>query len=253
MTSNRKDFTYGLRATMEAITSGQAIDKVLIKSGLRGELFQELFALIRDRELPFQHVPSKKLDRITKKNHQGVIAFLSPVEFYRLEDLLPGIFERGQTPFLLVLDGLTDVRNFGAILRTAECAGVDGVVIPSRNFARISEDTAKTSVGALYRIPICRTRDLAVSVDYLKNSGIQAVGVTEKTDHLYYDIDFHRPTALVMGAEDKGISPGLLHLLDHRAKIPMSGEIESLNVSVAAGVMIYEVVRQRTTPSAKRW
>jgi len=250
MTSNKKNFTYGLRATMEVITSGKAIDKVLIRSGLKGELFQELFALIRSHQVPFQHVPGKKLDRITKKNHQGVIAFLSPVEFYRIEDLLPGIFERGQTPFLMVLDGLTDVRNFGAILRTAECAGVDGVLIPSRSFARISEDAAKTSAGALYRLPICRTPNLEKSVDYMRNSGVQMVGVTEKTDHLYYDIDFKRPTALVMGAEDKGISPGLLSKLDHRAKIPINGEIESLNVSVAAGVMIYEVVRQRTPTSA---
>lgn len=249
MTSNNKSFTYGLRATMEAITSGKTIDKVLIRKGLKGELFQELFAMIREREVPFQHVPSTKLDRITKKSHQGVIAFLSPVEFYRVADVLPGIFERGQMPFLMVLDGLTDVRNFGAILRTAECAGVNGVVIPSRSFARISEDTAKTSAGALYRIPLCRTPDLGESMDYIKNSGIQAVGVTEKADHLYYDIDFNRPTALVMGAEDKGISPALLHKMDYRAKIPLAGDIESLNVSVAAGVMIYEVVRQRTPTS----
>jgi len=250
MTSNRKNFTYGLRATMEAIASGKAIDKVLIRNGLKGELFQELFAMIREREVPFQHVPAKKLDHVTGKNHQGVIAFLSPVEFYRVEDLLPGIFEQGQTPFFLVLDGLTDVRNFGAILRTAECAGVDGVVIPSGNFARISEDAAKTSAGALYRMPICRTSDLAETVSYMKNSGIQAVGVTEKTHNLYYDIDLKRPTALVMGAEDKGISPGLLNKMDHRARIPLAGEIESLNVSVAAGVMIYEVVRQRTSTPA---
>lgn len=250
MTSNGKNFTYGLRATMEAITSGKAIDKVLIRKGLKGELFQELFSMIRKREVPFQHVPSEKLERITKKNHQGVIAFLSPVEFYRIEEVLPGIFERGQMPFLMVLDGLTDVRNFGAILRTAECAGVNGVVIPSRSFARISEDTAKTSAGALYRIPLCRTHDLGESVDYIQKSGLQAVGVTEKTDHLYYDLDFIRPTALVMGAEDKGISPALLNKLDHRAKIPLAGDIESLNVSVAAGVVIYEVVRQRTSSSA---
>jgi len=230
---------------MEAITSGKSIDKVLMRNGLKGPLFQELFALIREREVPFQFVPAKKLDRITQKNHQGVIAFLAPVDFYRVEDLLPGIFERGDMPFLLVLDGLTDVRNFGAILRTAECAGVNAVLVPSRSFARISEDTAKTSAGALYQIPLCRTPDLGDSIDYLKNSGIQVVGVTEKTDHLYYNIDFNKPTALVLGAEDKGISRPLLNKLDQRAKIPLVGEIESLNVSVAAGVIIYEVVRQR--------
>jgi 23S rRNA (guanosine2251-2'-O)-methyltransferase len=245
MTEKKKDFIYGLRAAMEAVASGQPVDKILIRKGLKGELFQEFFSLVRQHGLPFQFVPSQKLDRITRKNHQGVVVFLSPVEFCSVESLVPMLFERGRSPFLLLLDGLTDVRNFGAILRTAECAGVDGVVIPAGNFARVGEDTARTSSGALYRIPVCRAASLKEAVKYLANSGVQATGVTEKTDRLYYDIDFTGPSALVMGSEDKGITPSLLEQLDHHARIPLAGEIESLNVSVAAGIMAYEVVRQR--------
>lgn len=230
---------------MEALSSGQPVDKVLIRTGLKGELFQEFFAAVRESGIPFQFVPTGKLDRVTRKNHQGVIAFLSPVDFYRMEDVLPGLFEQGKNPFLLILDGLTDVRNFGAILRTAECAGVHAVIIPQKNFARVSEDTAKTSAGALYRIPLCRTASLENAVDYIKKSGIQVIGVTEKTQTDYDDLEMANPTALVMGSEDRGISPGLMQKANFLARIPLAGEIESLNVSVAAGIMIYEVVRQR--------
>ena len=247
MTSEKKSFIYGLRTVMEAISSGQPVDKVLIRNQLKGELFQELFASVRGQGIPFQFVPTGKLDGITRKNHQGVIAFLSPVDFCRIEDVLPGLFEQGQNPFLLILDGLTDVRNFGAVLRTAECAGVHAVIIPQKNFARVSEDTAKTSAGALYRIPLCRTPSLEDAAEYIKKSGIQVVGVTEKSQTDYYDVEMKNPTALVMGAEDRGISPGLMQKANFLARIPLDGEIDSLNVSVAAGILIYEVVRQRKT------
>jgi 23S rRNA (guanosine2251-2'-O)-methyltransferase len=247
MASEKKSFTYGIRPVMEAIAAGQPIDKVLIRNGLKGEFFQEFFAAVRQQGIPFQFVPPGKLDRITRKNHQGVIAFLSPVDFYRIEEVLPGLFEQGKNPFLLILDGVTDVRNFGAILRTAECAGVQGVIIPQKNFARVSEDTAKTSAGALYRIPLCRATSLEDAIEYLKKSGIQVIGVTEKTQTDYYQLDMSNPTALVMGSEDRGISPALMQKVHFLARIPLAGEIESLNVSVAAGIMIYEAVRQRKT------
>ena len=247
MASEKKSFIYGIRPVLEALSAGQSIDKVLIRNGLKGELFQEFFAAVRQHEIPFQFVPPGKLDSITRKNHQGIIAFLSPVEFYKIEDVLPGLFEQGKNPFLLILDGVTDVRNFGAILRTAECAGVQAVIIPQKNFARVSEDTVKTSAGALYRIPLCRTTSLEDAVEYLKKSGIQVIGITEKTQTDYYELEMINPTALVMGAEDRGISPGLMQKANFLARIPLAGEIESLNVSVAAGIMIYEVVRQRKT------
>jgi len=244
-TGGQKSFIYGLRAIMEAMDSGTPIDKILIRKGLKGALFQEFFDQVRTLQVPFQYVPARKLDGITRKNHQGVVAFLSPITFGRIEDLLPGLYESGKTPFLLLLDGLTDVRNFGAILRTAECAGVDGVVIPTRNFARINEDAAKTSAGALYRIPVCRAAKMASAIEYIRQSGVKVVGVTEKTQHYYDQVVFDGPVALVLGSEDAGISPAIMDQLDAKVRIPLAGEIESLNVSVAAGVVAYEVVRQR--------
>ncbi|MFP4621529.1 MAG: 23S rRNA (guanosine(2251)-2'-O)-methyltransferase RlmB [Bacteroidales bacterium] len=241
----KRSLIYGIRPVKEAIESRRSLDKVLIKDGLKSELFRECFSVIREYGIPYQFVPQPKLDKITGKNHQGVIAFLAPIEFQNITDILPGIFEIAATPFILLLDSLTDVRNFGAIVRTAEGAGVDAIVISQRHFARVSEDAVKTSAGALYKVPICRTSDMLDTVDYLNQSGVEVTGVTEKADQCYYEADFKKPAALVMGSEDKGISGNLLKKLHRTVRIPLAGDIESLNVSVAAGILLYEVVRQR--------
>ncbi|MEF8810104.1 MAG: 23S rRNA (guanosine(2251)-2'-O)-methyltransferase RlmB [Bacteroidales bacterium] len=245
MTQDKKSFIYGVRPVKEAIESGKPVDKVLIKNGLKNEWFREFFNAVRDHDIPYQFVPASRLDKVTRKNHQGVIAFLTPVELQDITEVLPGIFEKGRNPFILLLDSLTDVRNFGAIVRTAEGAGVDAIVISQKHFARIGEDAVKTSAGALYKVPVCRTPDMISTLDYLYQSGIQVVAVSEKSDQNYYEADFTIPSALVMGSEDKGISGGLLNKLDQSVRIPLAGEIESLNVSVAAGIIMYEVVRQR--------
>mgnify|MGYP006303968003 CR=1 FL=1 len=250
MAADKKAFIYGIRPVKEAIESGKSVDKVLIKDGLSNELFREFFKAIREHDIPYQFVPQTRLDKITRKNHQGVIAFLAPIEFQEITDILPGIFEKGVTPFILLLDNLTDVRNFGAIVRTAEGAGVHAIVISQKHFARISEDAAKTSAGALYKVTVCRTPDMPATVNYLQQSGIQVIAVTEKADQTYYDLDFTIPTALVMGSEDKGISRKLLDKLDKAVRIPLSGDMASLNVSVASGILIYEVVRQRNVASS---
>jgi 23S rRNA (guanosine2251-2'-O)-methyltransferase len=195
--------------------------------------------------VPYQFVPLEKLNRITRKNHQGVVAYISPVAFYRIEDILPGIYEQGETPFVLMLDRVTDVRNFGAILRTAECSGVHAVVIPSRNTAQLNSGTVKSSAGAIFKVPICRSDNLKVTLDYLKQSGLSVVAATEKASVVCYDTDLTGPVALLLGSEGEGISEVYLKKADIRVKIPLLGEIESLNVSVAAGVLMYEIVRQR--------
>jgi len=240
-----KSFIYGLRPVQEAIESGAPIDKVLIKEGLKHGFFRAFFAAVRKYEIPYQFVPQAKLNSITQKNHQGAVALMAPVEFQHIEDIIPGIFEKGKVPFIVLLDQLTDVRNFGAIVRTAECAGVHSIVISGKHFARIGPDAAKTSAGALYKIPLCRVSSLAALVDFLQKSGIQVVAVTEKASSNYVNLDFQIPTALVMGSEDQGISASLLKKIDQAVKIPVNGDLASLNVSVAAGIMMYEVVRQR--------
>ncbi|HKJ41034.1 MAG TPA: 23S rRNA (guanosine(2251)-2'-O)-methyltransferase RlmB [Sunxiuqinia sp.] len=240
-----EDFIFGIRAVIEAIDSGKEIDKILIKKGLGGELFKELFEKIRELQLPFQYVPLEKINRITRKNHQGVLAFVSPVTFYELENFLPSVFEAGNNPLVLVLDHVTDVRNFGAIVRTSECAGVHAILIPERGAARINADAVKTSAGALYTVPICRTKDLKKSIQYLKDSGLKIVAATEKSNNNYTQTDLTGPVAIVMGSEEKGIEKSILNLADAQVQIPILGKIESLNVSVAAGLLVYEVVRQR--------
>lgn len=240
-----EDFVFGTRAVMEAIKAGRSIDKVLIKNGLNNELFGELYGLIKEFDIPFQYVPLEKINRITRKNHQGVVAMISAVEFYRIEDILPGIFEKGEDPLILILDQVTDVRNFGAIVRSAECAGVHAVVIPEKGAARIGADAVKTSAGALNVVPVCRSGNLNTTIDFLKKSGIRTVASTEKAVVNYTDTDMAGPLAIIVGAEDTGISPALLRSSDALAKIPVLGSIQSLNVSVAASLMVYEAVRQR--------
>ncbi len=239
------DYIFGIRAVMEAIESGKQIDKVMVRNDLNGQLAGELFNLLRANDIRPQRVPEKKLNRITRKNHQGVIAFVSAVNYYSLRQVVPTLFEDGILPMLVVLDGITDVRNFGAIARTAECCGVNAIVIPERGSAGVNADAVKTSAGALLHLPVCRERSLKESVEYLKLSGYTIVAASEKADINYTKADFTGPVAIVMGAEDVGISPEILSLCDNMVSIPMFGHIGSLNVSVAAGVMLYEAVRQR--------
>lgn len=230
---------------MEAIGAGESIDKVLVRRDLTGELASELYKKLKETSIPFQKVPAERLNRITKKNHQGAIAMISPVSYCRLDMVLPGLFEEGKNPFILILDSLTDTRNFGAIGRTADCAGVDAIVIPEKNSVSVTPDAIKTSAGGLFYVPVCRERDLVSAVRYLKDSGVSVVAASEKAAIDYTEADFKVPTAIVMGSEDTGISNDVLRLCDSLVRIPMFGHIGSLNVSVASGVMIYEVVRQR--------
>ncbi|HKL34583.1 MAG TPA: 23S rRNA (guanosine(2251)-2'-O)-methyltransferase RlmB [Tangfeifania sp.] len=242
---NKEDYIFGTRAVIEAIKSRKPVERVLIKKGLDNELFHQLFSLIKENDISFQFVPVEKINRVTRKNHQGVLAFISAVEFADIETVVPGLFESGVDPFVLVLDQITDVRNFGAIVRTAECAGVHAVVIAEKGMARIGADAVKTSAGAIHTLPICRAANLTSTLQFLKNSGIKIVAATEKATQLYTDASLNGPIAIVMGAEDKGISSSVLKLTDEQVKIPLHGNIESLNVSVAAGLMMYEAVRQR--------
>jgi len=241
----RNDIVFGTRAVIEAIKKGRPIEKVLVKKGLNNELFQELYQLMKENEIAFQFVPLERINRISRKNHQGILALLSPVEFYSIESVLPGIYETGKDPFILLLDQITDVRNFGAIVRSAECAGVHAIVIPEKGMARIGGDAVKTSAGAIHHIPICRVESLSNTVQFLKNSGIKIVAATEKADVFYTQANLNTPLCVVMGSEEKGISHKILQLADQQLKIPILGQIESLNVSVAAALMMYEAVRQR--------
>ena len=236
---------FGVRAVIEAVEAGSSIDKIFIKHDVTGELSRELLQLARERRIPVQRVPLEKLNRLTRKNHQGVVAFVSPVTYYDIEEVVTRIFEEGRSPAIMVLDGITDTRNFGAIARTADCAGFDAILIPDHGSVSVTPEAIKTSAGALFHIPVCRCGNLLDSVRLLKASGIKVVGASEKTDHVYTSSDFCSPVAIVMGAEDVGISPRVLRECDDLVAIPMLGNISSLNVSVAAGVLMYEVVRQR--------
>lgn len=240
-----KDMIFGIRAVIEAVEAGIDIDKVLIKRELQGDLFRELQTLLVERDIPMQKVPVERIDRVTRKNHQGVLAFISPITYQRLDQIVPFLYEQGKNPFIVLLDGITDVRNFGAIARTCEVAGVDAIVIPAKGSATVNADAVKTSAGALLSIPICREQNLNEAITFLKNSGIKVIAATEKAANNYTDADLSVPTAIIMGSEDEGVSTDSLRICDELVKIPQFGTIQSLNVSVAAGVMIYEVIRQR--------
>jgi len=239
------DYIFGTRAIIEAIRFGKQIDKILMKIGQNNELTLELTELIRENNIPVQRVPVERLDRITRKNHQGVIALMSPVAFCKIEDVVAQVYENGQMPFIIALDGITDVRNFGAIVRTAECAGVHAIVVPEKGASRIGPDAVKTSAGALHKMPICRTSSLKKTLQMLMDSGLTICGATEKTDNLYFNHELTGPLCIVMGAEDEGLSDDVMRICQPLLKIPILGEIESLNVSAAAAVLMYEVVRQR--------
>lgn len=241
----RNEFIFGIRAVMEAIEAGKQIDKIFIKKDLSGELATELLELVRRHRIVTQRVPVQRIDKITRKNHQGVVAILSAITYHGLDHLVPALYEDGVLPFIVVLDGITDVRNFGAIARTCECAGVDAIVIPEHGSVSVQADAVKTSAGALLHMPVCRERNTVSAVRLLKDSGYKVVAVTEKADINYTLTDYTCPVALVMGSEDTGISDEVIKLCDTFVSIPMFGHIGSLNVSVAAGVLMYEVVRQR--------
>lgn len=241
----KQNTVYGLHPVMEAMNAGKEIEKIFIQKGLRGDTFAELMQLLKQGSIPYQFVPVEKLNRITRKNHQGIVAYISPVVFYQIEDVLPGLYEEGKTPFIILLDRITDVRNFGAILRTAECSGVNAVIIPSKNTAQLNSDTIKSSAGAIYKVPICRSENLKLTLDFLKQSGLRIAAATEKAEQTCFHADLTGPVALLLGSEGEGISGEYLKKADLKIKIPVLGEIESLNVSVAAGVLMYEVVRQR--------
>lgn len=237
---------YGLRALLEAIEADQPINKIFLQKGLGGELFRELETAIRKNGISCSYVPVEKLNRLTKNNHQGAVGQISPVKFHQFEALVEQVLEKETTPLFLLLDQVSDVRNFGAIIRTAECCGVHGIIVPKSGAAPITDDTIKTSAGAVFNVPIAKVDHLKDAIFYLQSSGIAVVAATEKTENSIYDIDFKTPSAIVMGAEDKGISPSVLKIVDHKAKLPLLGQIGSLNVSVASGVFLYEAVRQRT-------
>ena len=230
---------------MEAFESGKTIDKIIIKKDLRGESCSSLLSLARERGVPVQRVPIERLNRYTRKNHQGVIALLAAVDYQRVDQLLPMLYDEGINPFFVVLDGVTDVRNFGAVARTCECAGVSAIVIPQSGSVSVNADAVKTSAGALNHLPVCREKNLLEAVRYLKNSGCRIIGTTDKTDTIYLKEDYTCPVAIVLGSEDTGMSPTLMKECDALVAIPEFGAIKSLNVSVAAGIMIYEAVRQR--------
>ncbi|MHB1277384.1 MAG: 23S rRNA (guanosine(2251)-2'-O)-methyltransferase RlmB [Bacteroidia bacterium] len=235
---------YGIHPVQEALNSDSVIDRVYVEKGKSG--LDEIRQRCQELDIPLMVVPSFKMDRLTKKLHQGVVAVVSPVEFVELHEIITRTFENGETPLVLVLDGVTDVRNFGAIARTAECAGVHALVIPQRNAAPINEDAIKTSSGALMRMPICREKSLRHAMEELQNFGVRIVAVTEKGPVSIYETDLNGPLALIVGAEDVGISDDLLRMADDLSAIPMSGKTASLNVSVACGVALYEGIRQRS-------
>ncbi len=243
--SNKADYIYGTRAIIEAIESGREIDKLLIQKDVKNELMTELLQVSKVHAIPHQKVPIEKLNRVTRKNHQGAVAYISAVQFASLDNVISEAYQKGEVPFLVILDRITDVRNFGAICRTAECAGVHAVVVPSRGNAQIGSDAMKTSAGALNYLPICRADNLKDTIKELQANGLKIVACSEKADDTIFQMNLKDPLALLMGSEEDGISNEYLKLSDAHAKLPIEGQIDSLNVSVATGIIVYEALRQR--------
>ena len=238
-----KQKIYGIHPLNEALASGVPINKVYIQKDIHNERIAELISKLKLYKVPFQFVPREKLNRLTSKAHQGVIALTSPVEFESIDQVLPGLFESGETPMIAIMDGITDVRNFGAIARSAECFGIQALVFPSSGSAMLNADALKSSAGALNKIHLCREINFNQSLKLIKDSGLQLIACTEKAKKSVSEANFSVPTAIVLGAEDEGIHPALLELCDEQVKIPMTGAIQSLNVSVAAGIIFYEARR----------
>ncbi|WP_436517873.1 23S rRNA (guanosine(2251)-2'-O)-methyltransferase RlmB [Ekhidna sp. To15] len=243
--NKKSDIIYGIRTVIEAVKSGQHLERVFVQKSLKGDLYRELMQELHQTSTPISKVPSERINKFTTKNHQGVVALISPVQYHTLEHLVPQLYEEGKNPLILMLDEITDIRNFGAIARTAECLGVHCIVIPSRGGAQINEDAVKTSAGAFNYLPVCREQSLMDAARFLQESGITIIACSEKAKKTLDQIDFTTPTAVIMGSEERGISNELMELSNEIAKIPMSGSIESLNVGVAAGMALYEVQRQR--------
>jgi 23S rRNA (guanosine2251-2'-O)-methyltransferase len=239
------DCIFGLRPVIEAVKAGKQIDRLLIKQGLQGALYHELMLEVRKHNIAYQIVPLERIELVTRKNHQGVLAWLSLIEFQSIPNLLPMIFEKGEDPLVIALDSVSDVRNFGAIVRSAYCLGAHAVLIPEKGSARITADAIKTSAGSLYTFPVCREKSIVRSIEYLKESGLKVITATEKSGSDISKLNLKGPMVLIMGSEDKGISRELITLSDHQVRIPMTGNIGSLNVSVAAGILLYEIARQR--------
>jgi 23S rRNA (guanosine2251-2'-O)-methyltransferase len=240
-----KDCIFGLRPVIEAIKAGKQIDRLLIKQGLQGPLYHELMTEVRKNNIVYQIVPVERIEIVTRKNHQGILAWLSVIEYQQIGNLLPMVYEQGADPLIIILDGVSDVRNFGAIVRSAECLGAHGIVIPEKGSARITADAVKTSAGALHSFPVCREKSIVKTVEFLKESGLKIICADEKSGENVSEVSLTGPVALVMGSEDKGISRELLSLSDNLVRIPMTGHTGSLNVSVATGILLYELIRQR--------
>ncbi len=240
------DCIFGLRPVIEAITAGKQIDRLLVKQGLQGPLYHELMLEVRKHNIAYQIVPLERIELVTRKNHQGVLAWLSLIEYQSITNLLPMIFEKGEDPLIVALDGVSDVRNFGAIVRSADCLGAHAVLIPEKGSARITADAVKTSAGALHSFPVCREKSILRSIEYLKESGLKVAAATEKSGSDLSRLNLKGPLVLIVGSEDKGISRELLSVSDHQVSIPMTGDLASLNVSVAAGILLYEIARQRS-------
>ena len=243
---NKTDLVFGIHPILEGLESGENFDKILILNSLRTSQAKEIIATAKERGIAVNKVPQQKLDRITRKNHQGIIGFIAPIEFHQIEDILPDIFARGKNPFLLILDRISDVRNFGAIVRTAECAGADAIIIPKKGSAQINGETIKTSTGAIFNIPICKVSGIDSIIPFLKESGIHLIACTEKSEVNYTQIDYTLPIGIILGSEESGIAISNITKSDSTAKLPLIGKTKSLNVSVAAGIIMYEVIRQRT-------
>lgn len=236
---------FGTRAVMEAIRSGREIEKIYVQAGLNNDLIKELIGEAKQRQVPYSFAPQQKLNHLGSKNHQGVVCVLAAVQYAVIEDIIDKTYSDGKEPFILVLDRITDVRNFGAIARTAECGGVDAIVIAEKGSATVTPDAIKTSSGALHHLPVARSKDLKKTLQFLKDNGIKIVACTEKATASIYKTDLNSPLALVLGSEEDGISPELLRIADVQVKMPLKGKVGSLNVSVAAGVAIYEAIRQK--------
>jgi 23S rRNA (guanosine2251-2'-O)-methyltransferase len=236
---------FGIRAIIEAINAKKEIDKVFVQKEAQGDLMQDLMKTMKRNNINFSYVPVEKLNRLTPNNHQGAVATIAPISFVSLENLVDGVVESGKKPLFLILDQLSDARNFGAIIRTAECTGVDGIIIQKQGSAPVNGDTVKTSAGAVFNVPICKVDHIKDAIFYLQGSGIKTVAATEKTEHHIYDINLNEGVAIIMGSEDRGVNPSVLKIVDEKAKLPMFGSIESLNVSVACGAFLYEALRQR--------
>ncbi len=245
MEESKTQYLFGMHPVMEAVKTGKKIEKVLFKQGLEGPQFRELMELLKIREIPFQFVPVEKLNRSVRGAHQGVLAYMSQIDYVDLEQLVNDALGMSENPVLMILDGVSDVRNLGAIARSLECAGGHGIIVPAKGGAAINAEAIKSSAGALMRIDACKVPNLRVAAYYLKQSGFRLIAATEKVDRKIYDVDMTGPCAIIMGSEGKGISKAMLDLADDKAAIPMAGEISSLNVAAASTVMLYEAVRQR--------